>query len=142
VTTAPDIAGFDQAQRRLRAALGVEATFHVPGVPTWPEGTALDPETGRPVDSFVRPVSTTAVDVTLKCSFVTRPLSRLLQPEREEAPLGWVGSDSAALIMSPEDHASVATAEYVTVGDQRYLVSFREDQTSTVRRTVAFLRLA
>jgi hypothetical protein len=139
----PNIAGFDAAQRRLRTLLGVEATFHREGIKTWPPGTARDPETGEPVDSFVSPISAPIEDIAIRCSLVTRPLSRLLQPEREEAALGWVGSDSAALIMSPEDHALVTGAKYVSVNAVRYLVTdFREDATSIVPRVIAFLRKA
>lgn len=49
--TPAEIAGFVSAQNELRETAGVVASFGVPTTPQWPEGTAINPDTGEPFDA-------------------------------------------------------------------------------------------
>lgn len=136
----PNITGFDLAQRALRERFGMDVVFIVPkkGIPA--AGTPTDPETGRAFDPFAAPASSTAgAEVPMRCSAVSRPLSRLLQPERENTAMGEISSDSLALILSPEQREAADGATHVTANGQRYVVrEFRADETARVERYIAF----
>lgn len=49
--TSAEIADFIAAQNEMRATAGVTASFGVPTTPEWPEGTAINPDTGEPFDA-------------------------------------------------------------------------------------------
>lgn len=69
---APDLAGYKDALLRKRAAIGSEVTFHFPKSGTWPDGTVLDENTGRPFDPMIEPASeegAEAVTLTLSVGF-------------------------------------------------------------------------
>jgi hypothetical protein len=75
----------------------------------------------------------------MRCSAVSRPLSRLLQPERENTAMGEISSDSLGLILSPEQHELAKGATRVRAVDQEYIVrEFRADETARVDRFIAF----
>jgi hypothetical protein len=54
---APDLAGFIDAEQRLRTAFAEEVRFIFASDDTYPPGTVLDPESGRPMDPLVAPAS-------------------------------------------------------------------------------------
>lgn len=137
-----DVDGFAAAQERLRAALGVDAVFIVPaGGETWPPGTPIDPETGRPYDPFLEPeTQDEAAEIALRCSFVHRPLS---EADPRATPIGPVDSGSAALIVPAADYPTVAAATRVRVGEETWDVQqFRFDVALTVPRWIAYLEHA
>lgn len=53
----PDLAGYIDAQKRKRAALGSEVIFHFPRTLNFPVGTVLDPLTQEPYDPLIAPES-------------------------------------------------------------------------------------
>lgn len=138
----PDVAGVADAQVRLRAALGVDAVFVIPvSGETWPAGTPLDPETGRAYDPFLEPETfTAAVEVTVRCSFVHRPLA---EADPAASPIGAVDRGSAALILTPVDYATVSEATRVRVDVETWDVQqFRSDVALGVPRWIAYLEHA
>jgi hypothetical protein len=134
----PDVTGFAAAQVRLRAALGVDAVFIIPGAKTWPAGTPLDPETSVPFDPFLEPETVTAdAEVTLRCSFVHRPLETA---DPSASPIGAIDRGASALIITAADYPSVAAAVRVRVGEETWDVQqFRYDLALTVPRWLAYL---
>jgi hypothetical protein len=75
VSIQPDIQGFITAQDRLRVVLGKDVTFFIRGTPVWPVGTQLNPETGRPFDPVIDPVSGAEETSVVKRAGVTfRPI--------------------------------------------------------------------
>lgn len=138
----PNVAGFRAAQARLRAALGVDAVFVIPaGGETWPAGTPIDPETGRPYDPFLEPENPTApTEVTLRCSFVHRPLDTA---DPQATPIGPADRGSAALVITEDDYPQVIGATRVRVGEETWDVQqFRFDVALTVPRYIAYLEHA
>jgi hypothetical protein len=137
----PDIAGFRDAQQRLRQEFGVDAVFFVPGDSSWPADTPLDPETGKPYDPFLEPeVPGVAQQITVHCSFVHRPL---VDVDPDATPLGAADQGSAALIVPLDRYQEVKRATRVTVGEDVWDVQmFRYDVALTVPRWIAYLERA
>jgi hypothetical protein len=137
----PDVAGFRDAQRRLRATLGVDVVFTIPGESSWPPDTPLDPQTGRPHDPFLEPTAP-VVDRSelVRCSFVHHPLVGL---DPADTPIGSADVGSAALIVDVADYPRVADATRAQVGPEIYDVqAFRHDVALGVERYIAYLEHA
>lgn len=137
----PDVAGFRAAQARLRGELGVDAVFIIPESSTWPADTPIDPETGQPYDPFTTPETTApAQEVTVRCSFVHRPLA---EADPRSTPIGPMDVGSAALIVPIEDFDTVRPATRVRVGEEVWDIQlFRYDLALTVPRWIAYLEHA
>lgn len=71
---APDLAGFTEAQQRLRGGFGEDVTFFQAAVLTYPPDTPIDPETGEPYDPTVEPVDENQPSATVTCTvaFITQ----------------------------------------------------------------------
>lgn len=136
----PDIAGFFDAQARLRQQTGVDATFIIPTDPVWPPGTALNPETGKPFDPTV--VATSAgvpVEVVVRCSILTRLVGAIGNPTEDRAGGSFSGG-SIALGVPEERRDEIDGATDVTVADVRYRVKdIKPDPAfNDVRRFIVF----
>lgn len=68
------MAGFRDAQVRLVAAMGNDVTFHFPSsAAVYPPGTAIDPETMKPLDPMVEPTSFAGPPpITIRATVVDR----------------------------------------------------------------------
>jgi hypothetical protein len=112
--------GFQDAQRRLRAETGIDATFHIPGTPTWPTGTKLDPETGRPYDPVIQPEDDSGdeTDVPLKVGKAVGSLN-----DDNDSPIGIMSDAEGVLMVDVDDVASVASATEVTISNVRYKIT-------------------
>jgi hypothetical protein len=134
----PDIAGFREAQDELIQRLGQDVTFHIPGAVTYPPGTPLDRETGRPHDPTIKPVSEPVVDEVVRCSVVYRPIAG---EDDVEANIGGVRrTTSMALAMRVPDFARVEDATEATVNGRDYKVTeIVPDGLTEVQRYIAFL---
>lgn len=74
---APDLAGFAAAQQRLRDAFGEVVTFYADETElVWPGGVTIDPETHRPYDPTVVPVSSAVGSAQVKCDVVFKAINR------------------------------------------------------------------
>lgn len=137
----PDVQGFAAAQDRLRAALGVDCVFVIPGAPTWPPGTPLDPETGVPYDPFLDPVAPVVdTEVTVRCSFVHKPLANI---DPAATPIGAGDVGDAALIVPLASYPGVRDATTVRVGEETWdIQQFRYDVSLTLPRWIAYLERA
>lgn len=139
----PDTAGFADAQERLRAALGVDATFMIPVAATWDPDEPLDPETGRPYDPFATALTGGGFDeVVIRVSFVSRPLgsTRSATGEFGSTPAGNIDESVAALIVAAEDYDSVADATRVVVNDHEWQIEIvRHDELAGRKRWIFFL---
>lgn len=137
----PDFAGFKEAQERLRELAGVDATFLIAAAPTWPDGTPLDPETGRPYDPFLEPVDPQAdAEIVVRASFVSKPL---LSEDPAASPIGAQDRGGATLIVTPEDYAAVKGAYRVRVGSETWeLQEWRNDIVGGMERWLAYLEHA
>ena len=125
MTISPSFAGFADAQARLREQFGHDLTFYTAGVPTWPPGVALDPETGTPYDPTIDPVDTGEAQAIVRVSVVSRPLglSRTgVSDSSERKAIGWVEEGGVVLIVDPDDWDQVENATEFTYADERYAV--------------------
>lgn len=120
----PDIAGFQEAQQRLRDLMGVEVTFKIPVDPTWPAGTPLDPQTGRPYDPTVEPESGGGFDEVVKTvGLVFRPIKvNVEDPVGDEVQGGIRHGESMALSVSVPDYADIQDAAQVDLEGTEYRV--------------------
>jgi hypothetical protein len=109
----PNIAGFKEAQERLREKLGFDIRFYTPLPKTYPPGTELDPETGKPYNATIRPTASGWASASVRCSVVSRPfgLSRTgIEDQTESTALGIMSNTSVGLIMSEEDWPTASGA--------------------------------
>lgn len=98
----PDLDGFRDASVRLREAVGRPLWYMTPTATTWPPGTVLDPENGRPYDPTVVPLAsgfTSASAITL----VVLPGATDRAAKEVEAAIGRIEDGSAALVIAAFD---------------------------------------
>lgn len=134
----PDLAGFADAQHRLREGFGEPVIFLHPAVETWPPGTQLDPETDRPYDPMIDPVTSARASAAVTCDVATRPFTgddvefaALGEYEREHQMLACDASYASA--------ASGAT-DYQVRGGLYSVTSQRYDGIGGVQRFLTFGR--
>ena len=72
----PSLTPFAEAQDRKRTLLGSPVTFLWPAVVTFPPWASLSPETGKPFDPTVQPVSSAQASATLTASVFFKAINR------------------------------------------------------------------
>lgn len=136
----PDLEGFREAQERLRQNLGQEITFLVSSEKVWPEGTAIDPESGEPFDPTIDPETGGDItEVVITCIVV----SRLIRGEPNEAgiegPQGVARGESAALIVGTADLVEIEGATDFILNDITYgIQEITSDGLTGVDRYICF----
>lgn len=138
MSASANMAGFLDAQQRLREQVGIDAVFVHPGQITWPAGTAINPETGEPYDPFVTPESSIPDQrETVRCGKLTRAMGA---PEGriEDTAIGSMTAFGMALTFSLDDWDRVDGAETVEAeGDEWRVRQLRRDELGG--RGMAFL---
>lgn len=117
----PDFDGFATAQATLREKFGRDLRFYTPEETTYPEGTPLDPESGRPYDPTILPTASGYVATDVRVSVVNRPVQGTNDTMKRKA-IGWLESGGIVLIVDPADWASIETATEVEYADERYVI--------------------
>lgn len=122
---APDLAGFREAQSRLRHLMGVVATFRVPVAPVWPAGTPLDPQTQRPYDPTVTPASGGGFTMVQKTvALVFRPIKvNVEDPVGGDTSGGIRHRESIAMTLDVADYPDVQNASRVNLDGTEYKVT-------------------
>jgi hypothetical protein len=135
----PNLAGYVAAQRRLRDMLGQDVTFLVAGTDTYPPGTVMDPETGRPVDPYVEPTSSGATEVVVRASVVTRPLIGDPNDQARITPVGDIASDQIAFLVDNDDFEPIRNAHEAHVYGVAYRINDkRPDGIGGLQRWIIF----
>lgn len=98
----PDLDGFRDASVRLRGAMGRPLWYMTPTPTTWPEGTALDPQTGRPYDPTVVPLASGFSSASAQ-TLVVLPGATDRVAKEVEAAIGRIEEGGAALVVGAED---------------------------------------
>lgn len=130
---APDIAGFADAQKRLRAAFGEPVEFVQAAVATYPAGTKLDRETGLPMDPLVQPTSVDEVSNVVNCNIAFRSDSRGDSATSDE--FGWHDVERLRFIADPADKAKIDGAVLARCRGQQYkIVSTTPDGIGGIQR--------
>lgn len=120
MSTSPNVAGFREAQSRLRNLLGSDASFVVKGPVVYPPGTKIDNETGRPHDPTIRP---TSEPETLKTHKVGVLILSARNTENPEATWGGLRQgDRITIDMDPEVAADVEGATEVIIKELRFAI--------------------
>jgi hypothetical protein len=132
----PDIAGFADAQERLRVGFGELVVFLRPPELTWPDGTALDPETGRPYDPMVAGSavqSSGAVNCTI--AFKGR------DEDVKWTALGLTEAEDALLICDLAAASAASGAQSAVFRGEEYLVvAQRPDGVGGIQRFLSAVR--
>lgn len=118
----PDFEGFAAAQKALREKFGQDLTFAIPGEVTYPDGTPLDPETGKPFDPTIEPIESEESETTVRVSVVNRPIRTGLSDESERKAIGWLEEGGVVLIVDPEDWPEIENATRVQFADEWYAI--------------------
>jgi hypothetical protein len=139
----PNVAGWMEAQDRLREKLGTTVYFLIPPTLTvedYPPGTSLDPETQLPFDPTVEPISgEQAQRVSVVASVVHRPIDTDVRDAALNMPVGLVPSGNAALIISLADRPRVEDATEVEIWGERYRITeWRRDGLTVQNRWIVF----
>lgn len=100
----PSLDGFREAQDRLRSLTGELVTFLGPVSVTFPPGTRLDPQTGRPYDPMIAPTASARASAVVKAGVVSS------LDDGEAQPFGWTPEADVMLHM-PSGAASAASAD-------------------------------
>lgn len=72
----PNLAGFVDAQQRLRSQFGEPVWFIKPSSVTFAPNTNIDPSTGQPFDPAIKPIASAAASASAQCNVFFRAISR------------------------------------------------------------------
>lgn len=106
----PSLAGFRDAQDRLRALTGELVTFLGPVQVTFPPGTRLDPQSGRPYDPTITPSSSARASAAVKAGVVSS------LGDGQAQPLGWTPEADVMLHMPSAAASAASAAEFMLRG--------------------------
>lgn len=115
----PDLAGFAEAQSRLRQKLGQDVAFYGPVTLTFPANTPLDPETGQPYDPTISGSAASASGM-VRCS-VKRDV---IHTQTVDTAAGIGGATHVVLLAddTPANRAVILPAESFVVTSAAFKV--------------------
>lgn len=128
VTITPDIAGYRDAQRRLRDHFGRSVRFYGPAAMVWDTSLApgeFDPETGLPFDPVITGSAQASANVAIpdltligsaQADVVFQPLTAIRRDELAEDQLGIRSRLNKDLILDINDLPVASGATYFQVG--------------------------
>jgi hypothetical protein len=125
----PDLDGFRDASVRLRASMGRPLWYLTPMATTWPEGTALDPESGEPYDPTIVPLASGFSSASAQ-TLVVLPGAADRVSKEVEAAIGQIEEGAAALVIGEFDwqNLSLEDATGVLIYDETWeLADARSD---------------
>jgi hypothetical protein len=135
----PDLAGFVDAQHRLRDVMGVDAVFIHTGARTYAAGVPMNPRTGRPYDPFTAPdTEVPETRETVRCGKFSR-FTR--QGATTDTPIGFMADADLILTFDLADLPRVQGADRVEVEGEVWKLR-ATDEDSIGQRGVAYLEHA
>lgn len=140
VENGPDLAGWREAQDRLREALGEDVTFSIPLPKTYDESVALDPETGEPYDPTVVPTSGGGfTSVIVRATVVFHPIKRGDEDQVEQSAVGMMDIKNVALLVGEADYPGIQdAAEFVLHGRDYRITDMMPDGLVGIDRYVVY----
>lgn len=136
-----NIAGFADAQRRLRAQFGEDVVFLQPPVFEYPAGTQLDPDTGRPHDPAIVPTSSAQASATVNCSVSFVAQGRTSEDAEREGAAGFADRTRVMLIANIADRPLCEGAETAVLREHRYrITSMKADGVGALQRWLTYAR--
>lgn len=138
----PDLAGFADAQRRLRDGFGEQITFLQDAVVTFPPNTVFDPESGEPMDPTIVPTASAQASAAVKCDVYFRAISRGGTGKEEiQTPAGIFPSSHLMLIADITDRATCEPCnECIVRGDRMKIETQKPDGIGAVQRWLVYVR--
>jgi hypothetical protein len=132
-----DVAGFADAQQRLRSQFGETAVFLKPPTFTYPGGTPIDPDTGRPYDPVIVPTASAQASAAVQVSVVFAG-----QGDAEEAvAVGFAERTRVMLIADIADRPRCEGAASVLLRESTYhITSMRADGIGALQRWLTYAR--
>lgn len=131
-----DLAGFADAQQRLRDELGETVVFYADPVVTFPPGTPLDPETGVPFDPTVTATSSAAASATARCSVALDIKGQQLK----QSAAGIDDVTHVVLITGSGAAASLTDMTEFDLHDERYKITAQKPDVRWLARWLIFGR--
>lgn len=123
MSPSPDLAGFRDAAVRMRAEMGTDVPFFTRVEGTYPEGTAIDPENGKPFDPTVAPVGSAWGSAVVRAGVYTENVPGSREDDVARIAAGWFEDSNIVLDVDPDDYVTVEDATEVEYSDRRYEVS-------------------
>lgn len=121
----PDLAGVQDALGRLREATGEDVPFFFAATDTWPTGTVLNPDTGRPYDPLIEPEKEESPEpVEVRCSVAFRPG---FQEDADETEIGDIKMNVVLLGMDIADWPKVEDAVSFNCKGDNYVIKKSTD---------------
>ena len=138
----PDLAGFADAQERLRDGFGELVTFRSAASETYPPGTPLDPETGKPYDVTIVPTASGSSEWIVKCDVVFRAINRAgIGGDSNPTPAGILEEGHIMLIANSAAASAAASAVQFDVrGDTFKITSRKFDGVGGIQRHLTYGR--
>lgn len=140
-----DTNGFIDAMKRMRVAMGTQVPFYKTTTPTYPLGTALDPESGKPHDPTIAAsggANTSSVTLTVGVYRGRVPAGR--EDDTVETAIGRLEEGEALLDVDVDEYDDNALddATEVEVFGERYEIFDRDrDQVDGIEhRVLAWVR--
>jgi len=123
VPPSPDLAGFRDAAVRMRAEMGSDVPFFTRTDGTYPPGTAIDPETGKPFDPAAPESGSAWGSASLRVGVYTRALAASREDDAVANAVGWFEEGHIVLDADPDEYAEVEDATEVEWNGERYEIS-------------------
>lgn len=128
---AADLAGFRDAQVRLRQQFGEPVPFFTPQPATYASGVVMDPESGVPMDPTIPALSSGFASAVVTASVVARPLGlsrRGVEYDVAQTAFGNLEEGTIVLIVGYDEWeaANLDAATEVEVHDERYEIEQTE----------------
>lgn len=114
----PNIAGFSEAQARLRDKLGLDVKLLTPVAAAYASGTVLDPSTGAPYDPRIKPTASGFVSATIRATVIADRLGT--EDDTQTNSAGIFSNKSLVLDVAVEDWPRASGATQFEVLEQRY----------------------
>jgi hypothetical protein len=136
----PDLAGFAEAQQRLRDRFGRVVTFYRPSDALYSPDVPLDEQTGQPFDPTIRPASGGALaSASATANVVYAPLAGTSRDKTVSDQLGRHSKLNKNLILGIEDQSVASGAVRFEVdGEHWKIVDVKLDGVGAIQRVVVF----
>jgi hypothetical protein len=134
---APDLAGFTDAQQRLRERFGEPVVFLSDVQLQFAAGTQFDAETGMPYDPVLEPTASAQASATVRCDVAFRAIGN----EVDFSALGAVEQTHVMLIADIADRAACEPCdEFVCRGERFQVTAQKPDGIGGLQRWLVFGR--
>jgi hypothetical protein len=135
----PDLAGFADAQQRLRLLFGEVVVFLGEVTVEFPDGTALDMN-GNPYDPTIEPTASAQASASARCSVAAKP-TVAFGSEEQPSQAGIIETGHLTLIADIADRALIEDKSHAIVRERRWLIgSIKPDGIAGIQRLVIGLR--